>query len=151
MIFLNLFTCKGTYMIDWVGRFTKFRNKIIFACSSGHRPKESFVFWCSRTAWYNRGWFMLNIKYKLAFLSQPVFSGTKAKLQTCLPKIDWKTIWSNTNLRSPFAIDTQIRHLHRKSSLYLPLGSVNLVLKLMGTPDGISTRSGWNHVSPGCP
>jgi len=29
----------------------------------------------------------------------------------------------------------------------LPLGSVNLVLKLMGTPDGISTRSGWNHVS----
>jgi len=31
---------------------------------------------------------MGNIKYKLAFLSQPVFSGTKAKLQTCFPKID---------------------------------------------------------------
>jgi len=38
----------------------------------------------------------------------------------------------------------QIRqtHFHRKNSLYLPLSSVNLVLKLMGTPDGISTRSG---------
>jgi len=33
-------------------------------------------------------------------------------------------------------------HFHRKSSLYLPLSSVNLVLKLMGTPDGISIRSG---------
>ena len=32
--------------------------------------------------------------------------------------------------------------VHSKSSLYLPLGSVNLVLKLMGTPEGISTRSG---------
>jgi len=29
----------------------------------------------------------------------------------------------------------------------LPLGSVNLVLKLMGTPDGISTQNGWNRVS----
>jgi len=38
-------------------------------------------------------------------------------------------------------------YVHRKSSLYLPLSSVNLVLKLMGTPDGISTRSGWNRVS----
>jgi len=38
-------------------------------------------------------------------------------------------------------------HIHRKSSLYLPITSVNLVLKLMGTPDGISTRSGWNRVS----
>ena len=35
-----------------------------------------------------------------------------------------------------------IMYIHRKSSLYLPLSSVNLVLKLMGTPDGISTRSG---------
>ena len=41
-----------------------------------------------RTAWYKRGRFVGNIKYKLAFLSQPVFSGTKAKLQTCLPKVD---------------------------------------------------------------
>ena len=40
-----------------------------------------------RTAWYKRGRFTGNIKYKLAFLS-PVFSGTKAKLQTCLPKVD---------------------------------------------------------------
>ena len=32
--------------------------------------------------------------------------------------------------------------IHRKSSLYLPLGSVNLVLKLMGTPDGISILNG---------
>jgi len=38
-------------------------------------------------------------------------------------------------------------HLHRKSSLHLPLSWVNLVLKLMGTPDGISTRSRWNRVS----
>ena len=38
-------------------------------------------------------------------------------------------------------------YIHRKSSIYLPLSSVNLVLKLMGTPDGISTRSGWNRVS----
>ena len=34
------------------------------------------------------------------------------------------------------------QYVQRKSSLYLPLGSVNLVLRLMGTPDGISTRSG---------
>jgi len=40
-----------------------------------------------------------------------------------------------------------VTHIHRKSSLYLPLSSVNLVLSLMGTPDGISTRSGWNRVS----
>ena len=38
-------------------------------------------------------------------------------------------------------------HVHRKSSLYLPLGLVKLILQLMGTPDGISTRSGWNRVS----
>jgi len=42
-------------------------------------------------------------------------------------------------------------NLHRKSSLYLPLGSVNLVLKAMGTPDEISSPPGWNRVSPGCP
>jgi len=40
---------------------------------------------------------------------------------------------------------------HRKSSLYLPLGSVNLVLKVLGTPDEISSPPGWNRVSPGCP
>jgi len=39
------------------------------------------------------------------------------------------------------------RHYDRKRSRYLSLGSVNLVLKLMGAPDGISTRSGWNRVS----
>jgi len=33
-------------------------------------------------------------------------------------------------------------YLNRKSSLYLPLGSVNLVLKLMGTPDEISSPPG---------
>ena len=38
-------------------------------------------------------------------------------------------------LRSVYAY---IYHIHRKSSLYLPSGSVNLVLKLMGIPDGIS-------------
>ena len=42
-------------------------------------------------------------------------------------------------------------HLHWKSSLYLPLGSVNLVLKVMGTPDEIWSPPGWNRVSPGCP
>jgi len=42
-------------------------------------------------------------------------------------------------------------HIHRKSSLYLPLGSVNLVLKAMGTSDEISSPPGWNRVSPGCP
>jgi len=35
------------------------------------------------------------------------------------------------------------RHMHRKSSLYLPLGSVNLVLKVMGTPDEISSPLGY--------
>jgi len=38
-------------------------------------------------------------------------------------------------------------YIHRKSSLYLPLGSVKLVLKAMGTPDEISS----NHDSPRCP
>jgi len=33
-------------------------------------------------------------------------------------------------------------HIHRKSSLYLPLGSVNLVLKAMGTPDENSSPPG---------
>ena len=33
-------------------------------------------------------------------------------------------------------------HIHRTSSLYLPLGSVNLVLKVMGTPDEISSPPG---------
>jgi len=42
-------------------------------------------------------------------------------------------------------------HIHRKSSLYLPLGSVNLLLKAMGTPDEISSPPRWNRVSPGCP
>jgi len=42
-------------------------------------------------------------------------------------------------------------HVHRNSSLYLPLGSVNLVLKVMGTPDEISSPPGWNRVSPGWP
>jgi len=46
---------------------------------------------------------------------------------------------------------TRISHIHRKSSLYLPLGSVNLVLKVMGTPDEMSSPPGWNRVSPGCP
>ena len=41
--------------------------------------------------------------------------------------------------------------IRRKSSLYLPLGSVNLVLKAMGIPDEISSPPGWNRVSPGCP
>jgi len=45
---------------------------------------------CAKTRNFHkkRGRFTGNIKYKLAFLSQPVFSGTKAKLQTCLPKVD---------------------------------------------------------------
>jgi len=33
-------------------------------------------------------------------------------------------------------------YFHRKSSLYLPVGSVNLVLKVMGTPDEISSPPG---------
>jgi len=41
-----------------------------------------------------------------------------------------------------------IRHIYRKSSLYLPLGSVTLA---MGTPGEISSPPGWNRVSPGCP
>ena len=48
-------------------------------------------------------------------------------------------------------VNTHIPHIHRKSSLYLPLGLVNLVLKVMGTPDEISSPPGWNRVSPGCP
>ena len=44
-----------------------------------------------------------------------------------------------------------VTHIHRKRSLYLPLGSVNLVMKVMGTPDEISSPPGWNRVSPGCP
>ena len=42
-------------------------------------------------------------------------------------------------------------HIHRKRNLYLPLGSVNLELKVMGTPDQISSPLSWNRVSPGCP
>jgi len=40
------------------------------------------------TAWYKRGRFMGNIRYKLAFLSQPVFSGIKGK-NTNLPSESW--------------------------------------------------------------
>ena len=46
---------------------------------------------------------------------------------------------------------SHVMHIHRKSSLYLLLSSVNLVLKLMGTPDGISTRSGFTVVVTGLP
>jgi len=42
-------------------------------------------------------------------------------------------------------------HVQRKRSLYLPLGSVNLVLKVMGTPNEISSPPGCNRVSPGWP
>ena len=46
-------------------------------------------------------------------------------------------------------------YIHRKSSLYLPLSSVNLVLKLMGTPDGIfnpfGLKSCFTVVVPGFP
>jgi len=44
-----------------------------------------------------------------------------------------------------------VSHIHIQSSLYLPLASVNLVLKIMGTPDEISSPPGWNRISPGCP
>jgi len=47
---------------------------------------------------------------------------------------------------------TSHSHVHRKSSLYLPLGSVNLVLKAMGTPDEISSPPGqivFHRVAPG--
>jgi len=40
------------------------------------------------TAWYKRGRFTGNTGYKLASLSQPVFSGTRTKLQICPPKDD---------------------------------------------------------------
>jgi len=43
-----------------------------------------------------------------------------------------------------------IQNIHRKSSLYLPLSSVNLVLKLMGTPDGISSFNTLLHTSINC-
>ena len=33
-----------------------------------------------------------------------------------------------------------LEYIHRKRSLYLPVGSVNLVLKVMGTPDEISSH-----------
>ena len=51
-------------------------------------PLAEKKFGAPRTAWYKWGRFMGNIKYKLALFSYPVFSGTKAKLQTCLPKVD---------------------------------------------------------------
>jgi len=37
------------------------------------------------TAWYERDQFVGNTRYKLAFtmINQPVFSGTRKKLQTC--------------------------------------------------------------------
>jgi len=44
-------------------------------------------------------------------------------------------------------MEVQFWQFHRKSSFYLPLGSVNLVLKLMGTPDGISNHSGRNRIA----
>ena len=58
--------------------------------------------------------------------------------------IDWGQLPHGRETRDSFGTYCQI---HRKSSLYLPISSVNLVLKLMGTPDGISTHSGWNRVS----
>jgi len=44
-----------------------------------------------------------------------------------------------------------LEYIHRKRSLYLPVGSVNLVSKVMGTPDEISSPPGWNRLSQGCP
>jgi len=43
---------------------------------------------------------------------------------------------------SPGSVMLLRSHVHRKSSLYLLLGSVNLVLKVMGTPDEISSPPG---------
>ena len=40
------------------------------------------------TTWYKRGQFTGNTAYKLAFISQPVFSSTRTKLQTCPLKVD---------------------------------------------------------------
>jgi len=59
-----------------------------------------------------------------------------------------KKLWSRSFW---FICVTWNIHIHRKSSLYLPLGSVNLALKVMGTPDEISSPAGWNRVSLGCP
>ena len=67
---------------------------------------------------------------------------------TCIIK---KIHWYFLNCRRQLQL-----YVHRKSSLYesslyLPLGSDNLVLKEMGTPDEISSPPGWNRVSLGCP
>ena len=40
------------------------------------------------TAWYKRGRFTGKTGYKLALISQPVFSCTRTKLQTCSPKVE---------------------------------------------------------------
>jgi len=42
-------------------------------------------------------------------------------------------------------------HIHWKRGLHLPFGSLNLVLKLMRTPDKFHGAIWWNMISPGCP
>ena len=54
------------------------------------------------TVWYRRGQLNANIEYTLALLSQSIFSGTRTKLQTCPPKVDWRASSSNSHLPFPF-------------------------------------------------
>jgi len=65
----------------------------------------------SPTAWYKMGRFAGNSEYKLAFLSQQVFPGTRTKLLSSPPKVDQKASSSNAKLPSPFLIDTLITTL----------------------------------------
>jgi len=44
-----------------------------------------------------------------------------------------------------------VYYIHRKCSLYLPLFSVNLVLKVMGTPDEIPSPTGLTMCFTGLP
>jgi len=61
--------------------------------------------------------------------------------------------WRHMRICLTWEYEARASHvnIHRKSSLYLPLGSVNLVWKAMGTPEEISSPPGWNRVLPGCP
>jgi len=68
-------------------------------------------FGAAPTAWYKRGRFTGNTGYKLAVISQPVFSGTRTKLANCPPRVEYKASLSNTNLNSPLPIDTLTRPL----------------------------------------
>ena len=68
-----------------------------------------------RTAWYKRGRFTGNIKYKLAFLSQPVFSGKNIKMTNLHPENWLKGKLKEYKLAFPFCY----RQCKQASGIYM--------------------------------